>query len=93
MLWWLKINISISEKSNNLIVKIADYGKGIHDSIKEKIFEESFRYGKTGNTGLGLFIVKRAMKSFGGTVYVRNNQPQGSVFILTFKKSDLKEEL
>ncbi|MCD4817338.1 MAG: tetratricopeptide repeat-containing sensor histidine kinase, partial [Candidatus Cloacimonetes bacterium] len=88
-----KIDISMSEDSNNLIIQIADYGKGIKDSIKEKIFEESFRHGKTGNTGLGLFIVKRAMKSFEGTVYVRNNQPQGSVFILTFKKSDVIIEL
>jgi signal transduction histidine kinase len=32
-------------------MEIADFGKGILDNIKDKVFEESFSYGKTGNTG------------------------------------------
>ena len=81
-----KVKITMQEKHDDLIVNIIDYGIGIPDKIKEKIFEESFKYGKTGNTGLGLFIVKKAITCFGGEVYVEDNSPQGSIFRLRLKK-------
>ena len=84
-----KLDIYMEETADDLIIYIVDYGIGIPDKIKEKIFEESFKYGETGNTGLGLFIVKKALTSFGGNVFVEDNTPKGAKFILKFKKSTL----
>lgn len=87
-----KVEISMKEEKDNLIINIADFGKGIPDSIKEQIFDESFKYGETGNTGLGLFIVKKAVNSFGGKVYVIDNKPQGSIFVLKFKTCNIEDK-
>jgi signal transduction histidine kinase len=81
-----KIDIRIKEKKDLCELRIADYGNGIPDKIKKKIFDKDFVYGKTGHTGLGLYIVKKAMAYYGGNIGVEDNQPKGTVFILTFMK-------
>jgi signal transduction histidine kinase/Tfp pilus assembly protein PilF len=81
-----KIDIQIKEQKDLCELRIADYGIGIPDKIKKKIFNEDFVYGKTGHTGLGLYIVKKAMESYGGSVYIEDNHPKGTVFVLEFRK-------
>ena len=57
-------------------------GKGIPDEIKARIFEEGFKFGETGNTGFGLYIVNRTMEKYGGSVVVKDNHPRGAIFEL-----------
>ena len=85
-------HLSIKTKASDvyLYISFADDGKGIPDSIKNDIFNEEFYYGNTGNTGLGLYIVKKAMESFGGNVKVSDNRPQGTIFTLQFRNPFLK---
>jgi len=81
------IDISIAgERNGHCEVRIADNGIGIADNIKDKIFDEGFSFGERGNSGLGLHIVNKAMQSYGGYVYIEDNEPQGTVFILRFKR-------
>ena len=77
-----RIDIKISKKDKNALIKIADYGKGIHDKIKVKLFNEKFKYSQTGHTGLGLYITRRTIERYGGSVSVKNNNPKGTVFEL-----------
>jgi PAS domain S-box-containing protein len=81
-----RIDIKIGERGEYCEIRIADYGVGIPDEIKEQIFEESFTYGETGGTGLGLHIVKKAMETYGGDVHVEDNTPGGAVFVLVLRK-------
>ncbi|MEA1935663.1 MAG: PAS domain-containing sensor histidine kinase [Thermodesulfobacteriota bacterium] len=81
-----RIDITIDKQEDLCEVRIADYGIGIPDEMKDKIFEEDFKYGETGRTGLGLHIVKKAMENYGGSVYVEDNTPQGAVFVLRLKR-------
>jgi len=80
-----RIEVAINRREDMCEVRIADNGVGIPDEIKETIFEEGFIHGDTGHTGLGLHIVKKAMEKYGGYVYVEDNEPRGTVFILTLK--------
>lgn len=80
----IDINIICSEKTCE--VKVIDYGKGIHDTIKDKIFKEGFKYGTTGHSGLGLHIVQKAVQNWGGDIFIEDNTPKGSIFTLHFKK-------
>jgi PAS domain S-box-containing protein len=80
-----KIEITVFAKNEKCYIKIADYGKGIPTEIHDKIFEENFTYGETGQTGIGLFIVKKSMEQLGGNVFVENNRPCGAVFTLSLK--------
>ncbi len=68
-------------------VRQDDYGIGIPDEIKDKVFDDGFHYGETGHTGIGLFIVKKTIEEYGGMVFVEDNTPQGEVFIIRLKKA------
>jgi PAS domain S-box-containing protein len=81
-----KIDVMLEEKEDVCEIKIADYGVGIPDEIKDKIFQEDFKYGKTGKTGLGLYIVRKAVERYGGSVEVEDNLPTGCIFTLKLKK-------
>ncbi len=80
------IDIKIEAKGKLCEIRIADYGIGIPDELKEKVFEEGFKYGKTGHSGLGLFIVKGTLQKYGGSVHVEDNKPKGAVLILQLKR-------
>ncbi|MDD4498744.1 MAG: HAMP domain-containing sensor histidine kinase, partial [Methanosarcinaceae archaeon] len=80
-----QINILIAGEEKHCVIRIADYGTGIPDEIKTKVFEEGFKYGDTGNTGLGLYIVKKVIDRYGGSISVEDNQPQGTVFVIKLK--------
>ena len=81
-----KINVEIKQIKNDYEVRISDNGLGIPDEIKDKLFDEGFTFGDEGHSGLGLYIVKKKMDSYGGSVSIDDNQPKGTVFILTFRK-------
>ncbi|MBN1326944.1 MAG: cache domain-containing protein, partial [Candidatus Cloacimonetes bacterium] len=80
-----KLEIAIYPEKGKCTVVLKDFGIGIPDNIKEKIFDESFTFGKTAGSGLGLFIVKKALESYEATIKVEDNSPQGTVFIIVFK--------
>ena len=79
------IDISIKKYDSSCDIRVADNGKGIPDKIKDKVFDESFKYGEKGHTGLGLYIVKKTIESFNGSIRVENNEPKGTTFILTLQ--------
>ncbi len=81
-----RIDISIHDKDGNCEMRIADYGKGIPDDIKDRIFGEGESFGDTRGSGLGLYIVKKVMERYGGEISLEDNKPNGAVFILKFKK-------
>ncbi len=74
----IEITIRVFQDNGTAVVKVADNGVGIPDEIKDKIFEEGFS-GKSG-TGLGLFIVRKIVELYGGTIDVKDNEPSGAVF-------------
>lgn len=85
------ISIKISATSKHAFIHIADNGPGIEDEHKKRIFEKYYRVGsettkKSKGTGLGLYLVKRIMIAHKGKVYVYNNEPNGSVFVLQLNK-------
>jgi signal transduction histidine kinase len=63
-----------------MMVQVTDQGKGIADSIKERLFEP-FVTTKTGGTGLGLSIVHRAVEAHHGFILVgRDGKGAGTRF-------------
>ncbi|HDN50144.1 MAG TPA: PAS domain S-box protein [Thermoplasmatales archaeon] len=81
-----KIDITIEGRGNECEIRIADHGRGIPDEIKKKLFEQRFRHGDTAGTGLGLYIVKKTIERYGGSIRVEDNEPVGTVFVITLKQ-------
>ncbi len=76
------IHVTIDDDQINCKICIMDNGVGIPDKIKAYIFGEGFKYGGTGNTGLGLYIVKKTIERYNGTVSVSDNIPKGASFVI-----------
>ncbi|RLC52383.1 MAG: hypothetical protein DRZ79_01255 [Candidatus Cloacimonadota bacterium] len=85
-----QIDIVLEDYLDLCRIKFSDYGKGIPNSIKEKIFEEGFKYGKKGNLGLGMFIIRKTIERYGGKVEVKDNIPFGTSIVITIPKSNKK---
>ena len=75
-----QVDIKITSSNGNCKIMYHDNGKGVPDKIKDKIFDEGYFYGKTGNTGIGLHIVKKTIERYGGTISVKDNDSTGAVF-------------
>ncbi|AGK61682.1 PAS domain S-box [Archaeoglobus sulfaticallidus PM70-1] len=80
-----RIDIKVKRKNGVCEVRIADYGRGIPNEIKKKIFDEGFSHGETKGTGLGLYVAKKVMERYGGSISIEDNNPKGAVFVLRFK--------
>lgn len=76
------IEIDIGIEGRECVIRVADHGAGVPGEIKERIFDEGFKFGESGNTGFGLYIVKKTMERYGGSVVVKDNRPHGAVFEL-----------
>jgi len=80
------MTISIAPTNDGFCeVRIADQGVGIPNDVKPKIWQEGFKYGKSGQSGLGLFIVKKVIERYGGTISVEDNRPKGTAFVMRLR--------
>jgi two-component system sensor histidine kinase CiaH len=83
------IELTLSASNRSIFLEIADTGSGIPDDEKKAVFEKFYRIGseetrKAQGTGLGLYICKRIVKDHGGEIFIKDNQPSGSKFIVQF---------
>ena len=81
-----KIDIITTKQKDSVIVEIIDYGIGIDNEIKEKIFKKGFKWGETGNTGLGLYIVKESLKTYDAYITVKDSKFGGARFIINLRR-------
>ncbi|MHA1481401.1 MAG: sensor histidine kinase [Candidatus Thorarchaeota archaeon] len=80
-----KIEITIQQQGEFCEVQIADFGSGISPSIQETVFDQGVKNGSTGGSGLGLFITRAIINRLGGNISYRQNQPNGSIFIIQLR--------
>jgi two-component system nitrogen regulation sensor histidine kinase NtrY len=69
------------------IIEFTDTGKGLAAEDKEKIFYPYFTKDKEG-TGLGLAIVHSVVLEHYGKIYVEDNVPKGTKFIIELPLAD-----
>ncbi|MEX2785271.1 sensor histidine kinase [Streptococcus sp. H49] len=81
-----KVVLTVKQSPDrHLLIQIADNGLGISDDDKTKIFDRFYRVDKartrqSGGFGLGLSLAKQIVDSLKGTITVKDNPPQGTVF-------------
>jgi signal transduction histidine kinase len=80
------IDVYLSDSTTHAIIKISDYGSGIDEEIKLKIFEPRFTT-KSSGMGLGLSIISNIIKSFGGTIEFETKMNIGTTFTITLPKN------
>ncbi len=75
------ITTSLAPDGQWLTIAVADTGRGIPPRDQERIFEPYFST-KRGGTGLGLAIARAVIEEHHGRIWVEENQPQGSRFVI-----------
>ncbi|KUO64660.1 MAG: PAS domain-containing sensor histidine kinase [Lutibacter sp. BRH_c52] len=79
------IDVEISKKANNLVIKVADSGIGIPAKDHKFIFNRYYRAENALNiqgTGIGLNIVKEHLKNLGGTIHFTSKENKGTTFYI-----------
>ncbi|WP_332898130.1 GAF domain-containing protein [Haladaptatus sp. CMSO5] len=79
----LHITVTAEKQAQQASIRIADNGCGIPDEQKDAVF----RRGTSGhttetNSGFGLYFVDSMVESYGGSVWIEDNTPQGAVFVI-----------
>lgn len=88
-----KIEVSIIEHANRIIVKVKDNGHGILPENLPKIFDPFFTTKPFGDgLGLGLSICYGIIRSFGGTIRAENRPNGGSSFIIELRQEGFAEK-
>ena len=83
------IQLELVKKEKTILLTVTDEGCGIAEEEREAVFEKFYRIGseqtrKTQGTGLGLYICQKIVKDHGGNIFIKDNQPSGSKFIVQF---------
>lgn len=80
---------TLINQNGELQIEFIDNGIGIHDSLKELIFERIYKENRTvSGIGLGLSLVKKILNFYDAKIWVENRIPEdyskGTKFTLTF---------
>jgi len=81
-----KIEVKVIQEDGNIIITVADNGKGIAEEDKSKIFEPKFTT-KSSGMGLGLAMVKNIIEAYGGNITFVSEIDKGSVFTVHIPKN------
>lgn len=86
-----KVQISVSEKNDDVLIRVKDNGFGIPEQYRESIFQPFFRVDKSrsrehGGVGLGLALVWEIVSLHGGTVKAEESTESGTVMLVSLPK-------
>ncbi|MCW3089040.1 MAG: Two-component sensor histidine kinase [Ferruginibacter sp.] len=85
------ITITLSQQESGITLMVKDEGKGIDTMERKKVFDKFYRIGNAATkgakgTGLGLFLTKKILAQHGADIFVTDNTPTGSNFVIVFKE-------
>jgi len=82
-----RVNIEIKEKDNGVHITVEDFGPGISDEEKDKVFQKFYKNSNDG-MGLGLFIAKGIVEAHGGKIWISKPGHQGTIFNILIPKGE-----
>ena len=75
------IDLIIHEENNNIVISVKDYGPGLPEKVKEKLFSEMITTKGKNGTGLGLYMSYSTIKAnFGGDITFESEDGVGTTF-------------
>ena len=75
------IDLIVEKDKNSLVISVQDYGSGIPNHVKDKLFKEMITTKGKNGTGLGLYISYSTIRAhFNGNMMVDSKEGEGTVF-------------
>ncbi len=86
----LKVKVSTELNGENILLKIADNGRGIDlNKFGDKVFKMYSRFDlETQGKGLGLYLVKQQVEAMNGTINIESMPNQGTTFSIVLPIPD-----
>jgi signal transduction histidine kinase len=81
------VTVTGEEDEDRVRIRVADDGPGVADDRKEKVFGKGEKGIDSAGSGIGLYLVDRLTRQFGGDVWVEDNEPRGAVFVVELPKA------
>ena len=86
------VRVEMIEDGAQITMRVQDSGMGIPIEEQDAVFSKMFRASNaraqiTDGTGLGLYIVKEAVKVLKGTISFTSVEAQGTTFTIVFPKT------
>lgn len=83
-----KIKLKAEKKDNVLEFYVIDDGKGIPESIVDRIFDPFFTYKKSGS-GLGMTVVKKVVDEHKGDIDIKSKEGEGTTFKISLPQNEM----
>jgi len=83
-----QVTVSATERDGWVKITVVDNGPGIPDSQKAELFGKGEKGLESAGTGIGLYLVRTLVESYGGEVRVRDNEPEGAMFVVDLPVAD-----
>lgn len=77
-----EVTVAASTTDDDVRVRVADNGPGVPEHLRAAIFGKGERGLDSQGTGIGLYLVRTLVESYGGGVWVEDNDPGGAVFVV-----------
>lgn len=82
-----KVDVRLTEEGNNVLLSIADNGKGIPPEILAKLGKKGETHGKAGGSGLGLYHARTTAESWGGSLHIDSDPGKGTTVTIKLPKA------
>lgn len=82
------VSVTLTRTDGAVLVSVADNGPGIADEEKEYYLEWNVKGAESAGTGLGLSIANTVAARYGGTLWIEDNEPEGTVVHVDLPRSD-----
>ncbi len=85
-----KVDVSarVDEKDDVAEVRIADNGPGVPAEHHDEIFGKGEKGLDSPGAGIGLYLVRSLVETYGGDVWVQDNEPEGAMFVVRLPLAD-----
>lgn len=78
------IDLIVTKENNNLLIAIRDYGSGLSQEVKDKLFKEMVTTKGKNGTGLGLYMSYSTIRAhFNGNITFESEEGKGTTFVIT----------
>lgn len=84
----LTITVTARAVDDAIEVEIADDGGGIPAGIRENLFDPGVRGSESPGDGIGLYLVRKLIVAYQGSVSVSDRSPSGTRFLLQFPRTE-----
>lgn len=77
-----RVDVKWEKTAESIVLHFRDYGTGIPEEIKDKIFNFGFTY--TNGSGIGLYMIRNILKKYNASISANTRVDKGVEFLVTF---------